>query len=500
VQATFGYSPQELLGEPITLLMAEDLREPHRSGIRRYIETGDRSISWEGIAIRGRHRDGHEIPMEVSFGEAVREGRRIFTGIVRDVSERHQAQEALRRSQEQLQQSQRMEAIGRLAGGIAHDFNNLLTAITGYSDLLLSDLTPGHPMRDDISEIKRTADRAAVLTRQLLAFSRRQVLEPRVLDLNRVVADMEPMLQRLIGEDVTLVSLLDPRLRRVKADPGQLEQVVMNLAVNSRDAMPSGGLLTIETSNVEMDEQDAMEHLDLAPGRYVMLAVSDSGMGMDSETQSHLFEPFYTTKEQGKGTGLGLATVYGIVTQSGGTIWVYSELARGTTFKIYMPDAADVTETYEPVEQPAAPLGGSETILLTEDDPAVRALAHQVLLRKGYNVIEAPAPSQAILVAERFTGRIHLLLTDVVMPEMGGPELARRLISRRPEMKVLFMSGYTEDAIVHHGVLNSGVEFLQKPFSPDMLARRVRAVLDTEWVTPLAVVDETAASESDVRP
>lgn len=476
-EKVFGHGVGEMVGRNITMLMPEAYRARHLVAMRRYLETGERHINWRTIDLPGLHRSGAEIPLEVSFGEAILEGRRVFTGIVRDMTERKQTQDALRRSQEELGQSQRMEAIGRLAGGISHDFNNLLTAITGYTDLLLADLAPGDAMRGDLEEIRRTADRASGLTRQLLAFSRRQVLEPKVLDLNRVVAEIEPLLRRIIGEDVHLVTFLEPHLRRIAADPSQLEQVILNLAVNARDSMPGGGLLTIETSNVDLPPSD-QEHHHLRPGRYVMLAVSDTGTGMTAEVQAHVFEPFFTTKEMGKGTGLGLSTVYGIVAQSEGAIRVYTEPGVGTTFKIYLPDAAapDLPRAPEP-ESDAIDLRGTETVLLVEDDPAVRALSRQVLTRYGYSVLEAPAPSQALIVAERHSGPIDLVLTDVVMPEMGGPELVSRLAPLRPGIGILYMSGYTEDAIVTQGVIDASAGFIQKPFSPDALARKIRAVL-----------------------
>jgi two-component system cell cycle sensor histidine kinase/response regulator CckA len=488
-ERTFGHSREMMLGQSLTMLMPESYRARHLHGLQRYLATGERGIAWQGVELMGLHKTGSQIPLEVSFGEAVREGRRIFTGIIRDVSERASSQEALRRSELQLQQAQRMEAVGRLAGGIAHDFNNLLTAITGYTDLLLGDIEPGSPLRADLSEIRRTADRAAALTRQLLAFSRRQVLEAKVLDLNKVVGGLEPMLQRIIGEDVQLVTLLEPRLHRIKADPGQLEQVVMNLAVNSRDAMPGGGLLTIETANVFLDADYAEQHLDLEPGHYVMLAVSDTGVGMDAETRAHLFEPFFTTKDFGEGTGLGLATVYGIVTQSGGAIWVYSELGHGTTFKIYVPRESAPIEAAM-VEVPSSGrLLGTETVLVVEDDPSVRALSVQVLRRLGYTALEAGSPSQAIALAEDHPGPIDAVLTDVVMPEMRGPELATRLVQIRPGMRVIYMSGYTGDAAVRHGLLDRGEAFLEKPFGPEALGRKMRELFD-------GVSDATAPSST----
>ncbi|HXW00652.1 MAG TPA: ATP-binding protein, partial [Anaerolineae bacterium] len=378
-------------------------------------------------------------------------------------------------------QSQKMEAIGKLAGGVAHDFNNILTVITGYSELLLQLHPDEHdPERKDLEQIKRAGDRAASLTRQLLAFSRQQILQLRVLNLNDVVADMSKMLRRLIGEDIDLVILLDEALGHVKADPGQVEQVILNLAINARDAMPQGGKLTIETVNVNLDEDYARRYVEVEPGPYVMLAVSDTGIGMDAEIQSHLFEPFFTTKEQGKGTGLGLATVHGIVNQSGGHIWVYSEPEQGTTFKIYLPRTDEAVESGDLDQAPAKLLWGSETILLVEDEDMVRELARHILTENGYTVVAASHGEEALQLCERHEGPIHMLLTDVIMPHgMSGRQLAERLALLRPEMKILYMSGYTDNAIVHHGVLDADVNFLQKPFATDALVSKVRQALDT---------------------
>jgi CheY-like chemotaxis protein len=364
-----------------------------------------------------------------------------------------------------------MEAVGRLAGGIAHDFNNLLTVITSYGDLLLEDLAPDDPMREDVDQIRKAADGAAALTRQLLAFSRQQVIEPKVLDLKATVTGAERLLQRLIGADVQLTTSLAPDLGAVKADHGQLEQLIINLAVNARDAMPGGGRLNIEGANMEMDETFVRSHAPARPGRYVMLAVSDTGIGMDEQTKARIFEPFFTTKESGKGTGLGLATVYGIVKQAGGFIWVYSEPGRGTSFKVYLPR---VDETPEPVVvRPATtePRRGTETVLVVEDSASVRMVTRQVLERCGYVVLEAPNGDTALRLAAKHHGPIHLLLTDVVMPGLSGRQLAERLAQLRPGTKVLYVSGYAD-------TLEPGVAYLQKPFAPDMLARRLREVMD----------------------
>ncbi len=382
-----------------------------------------------------------------------------------------------REKEEQLRQSQKMEAVGQLAGGIAHDFNNLLTAITGYSQLTLRGLHPQDPLRGNIEEIKKAGDRAASLTRQLLAFSRKQVLQPKVLDLNAVVSEIEKMLQRLIGENIELRTVLAPELGSIRGDPGQIEQVIMNLAVNARDAMENGGKLTIETQNVCLDEAFS-QHLAAIPGSYVMLAVCDTGIGMDEQTQKRIFDPFFTTKELGKGTGLGLSTVYGIVKQSGGNIWIHSEVGQGTIFKIYLPRVEEEVEEYKITQESPEALQGRETILLAEDEDIVRHLVRDLLKSSGYQVLEAANGGAALLLCERHPGPIQLMITDVVMPEMSGRELKDRLAHIRPEMKVLFMSGYTDDTIVRHGILESEIAFLQKPFTPNALALKVREVLD----------------------
>jgi CheY-like chemotaxis protein len=371
-----------------------------------------------------------------------------------------------------------MDAVGRLAGGVAHDFNNLLTVIAGRCELLRSRCRPEDPAWRHADLIGKTAERAARLTHQLLAFSRKQVLRPRVLDLNVVVAGMDRMLRRLIGEDGDLVVVEAKRLGATRADPGQLEQVILNLVVNARDAMPNGGRLMIETANIRLAEGLPGTGIDAPAGEYVMLAVGDTGVGMDPEVQAHLFEPFFTTKGPGKGTGLGLATVYGIVKQSGGYVGVESELGRGSVFRIYLPRVDESPEALEPTMGGRAPRG-SETVLVVEDDDALRELAREILEMHGYTVIDARHPGEALLIVERRTGRIDLLVTDVVMPEMSGRELAERLSAVRPLLKVLYMSGYTDDAIVHHGVLDAGITLIQKPFAPDAFAGKVREVLDS---------------------
>jgi PAS domain S-box-containing protein len=431
------------------------------------------------LEVVGRRKDGETIPILMSVSELPMGEQTLILEVIRDISAEKQAADALKSLEEQFRQAQRLEAVGRLAGGVAHDFNNILTAITGYTELLLDDFRANDPRRTDLEEIRTAAQRAAGLTRQLLAFSRKQVLQPRVLDLNEVVRALERMLHRLIGEDVSLVFTAGPGLGAVLADPGQIEQVLLNLAVNARDAMPTGGMLTIETANVELDDAYAREHVDAAPGRYVLLAVSDTGTGMDEETQSHIFEPFFTTKEQGKGTGLGLATVHGIVNQSGGRIVLYSEPGRGTTFKIYLPRVEQRAEEAEPGPVRAAePAAGDETVLVVEDDRAVREVVAETLAQRGYRVLRAPDGQTALELARGLQDPVHLLLTDIVMPGMTGRELAQALSSEHSQVKVLYMSGYTDDAVVRHGVLEHGVPYLQKPFTPDALALKVREVLD----------------------
>jgi CheY-like chemotaxis protein len=371
-----------------------------------------------------------------------------------------------------------MEAVGRLAGGVAHDFNNMLTIISGYSGLLLEHPDTAEPLRGYVNEIRSASGRAGSLTRQLLAFSRQHVLAPHVLDLNAVVANIEKMLKRLIGEDIELVTILGESLWPVKADAGQLEQVLLNLAVNARDAMPHGGTLSIETANVDMDAASAQTHFPLSPGPYVLLAFSDTGMGMDAETQAHIFEPFFTTKEKGKGTGLGLAMVYGIVKQSGGYIWVSSEVGKGTTFKIYLPRSEERVDEAVPGRTGVEVQRGSETLLLVEDEEKVRSLVRNVLRKSGYRVFEASRGEEALDLSELYLGQIDLLVTDVVMPQMSGRELALRLVNSRPQIKVLYISGYADNAVWGEGGPDSGGAFLQKPFSPEALAHKVREVLD----------------------
>jgi signal transduction histidine kinase len=399
--------------------------------------------------------------------------------LLRVIAEQLKTEKALQRSQEQLQHAQRLEAVGRLAGGIAHDFNNLLSVVLGYSMSLAAELPEDSPVRADVEEIQRAGERAAELTQQLLAFGRQQVLEPRVLDLNDVMVHVERMIRRILGEDIELITIPARSLWKVKVDPGQIEQVILNLVINARDAMPNGGRLTIETGNMLFDDDYAQVNLGAAPGQHVTLTVTDTGTGMDKETQAKIFEPFYTTKEKGKGTGLGLSMVFGIVKQSGGHVWVYSELGKGTMFKLCFPRTVEVGDSLPPPSAAATPMPrGTETVLLVEDDAQLRALARTILVRQGYHVLDAPNPTEALAISIGFAGSIALLVTDVVMPQMNGRELARKLSATRPDTKVLYMSGYTDNAIVHHGILDAGVAFMQKPLTPAVFARKVRQVLD----------------------
>jgi PAS domain S-box-containing protein len=467
--SVLGYSPDELVGKHLGALYADT---QNWFELADYLRT---TASFNGLIVEWKRKDGITTIVRVS-GRAVPNGghHKTFELFAEDVTER-------RALEQQLRQSQKMEAVGRLAGGIAHDFNNLLMVISGYSEFLLDRLGPDPALRGPAQEIAGAAQRASSLTRQLLAFSRKQMMAPKILDLNGVVTENLKMLTRVIGEDIDLVMVPAQNLGAVRADSGQIDQVIMNLAVNARDAMPSGGKLTIETSNVALDEEYARIHAPLSPGDYVMLAISDTGFGMDAETQSHIFEPFFTTKGP-KGTGLGLSTVYGIVKQSGGYIWVYSESGRGTTFKIYFPRVAERVEAQVsmiPVEEPVASVPGTETILLAEDEANLRYLARQFLEKQGYKVIEAADGAAAMQIAVAHEGVIHLLLTDVIMPGMNGRELAQRISEIRPQTKILYMSGYTENVIGHNGTLDAGVQLLQKPFTLRDLKRKVREILDS---------------------
>jgi PAS domain S-box-containing protein len=460
----FGYDRvEEVVSRRITDFYAEESRAEAEQRIATNSEG-----SYEFV---GERKDGKKILIEATARMQFTDGKASRITALRDVTER-------RALENQFRQAQKMEAVGRLAGGVAHDFNNLLTVILSYTDMLIEGVTPKDPRAEDLDQIRKAALAAAALTRQLLAFSRQQVIEPRLLELNEVVSSSVKMLQRLIGEDVELTTALVSEPLTLMIDPGQLEQVIMNLAVNARDAMPTGGKLTLETTSVTMDAEYVRDHWPTHVGRFAMLAISDTGCGMDEATRSRIFEPFFTTKGLGKGTGLGLATVYGIVKQSNGFVWVYSEPEHGSTFKIYLPLVEAPAEPFAGKIEQTAPTGGTETILLAEDAAAVRVAVRQSLERFGYTVIEAPNGEVALSAAEH-TRTIDLLLTDVVMPEMSGRELAERFTQIRPNTHVLFMSGYTDDAIIRHGVLRPGTAYIQKPFSAELLANKVREVLDS---------------------
>jgi two-component system cell cycle sensor histidine kinase/response regulator CckA len=461
-----GATRAEIVGRNFLDTLPADDREQVLAEFRETLVHG-RSLELREVRIQ--RRDGSIVPAEVTASVVEIGGKPFVVALLRDVSERNTMAE-------QLRLAQKMEAIGQLAGGVAHDFNNLLTVILGYSQLLAANLRDQPEDFSAIEEIRKAGESAAALTGQLLAFSRKQILEPRVLDLNKVVQHIQGMLSRLIGEDIQIVFKLDPGLGSVRADAGQIEQVVMNLAVNARDAMPKGGHLSIETANVELDDTYSQSHVPVLPGLHVMLAVSDTGVGMDEATRSRIFEPFFTTKEKGKGTGLGLATVYGIVKQSGGYIWVYTEPGRGTTFKVYLPRINVPPDPPVVPEVAERPTTGEETILLVEDEHAVRALARKMLEARGYRVLEAADGGQAVEIAGKES--IDLLLTDMVLPGMGGREIAARIHVIHPSVKVLYTSGYTDDAIVRGGLMERGSAFLEKPFNPANLARKVREILD----------------------
>ncbi len=464
--AVHGYeSPQQLLGRSWRLLYSAAEQQRLEQEAMPVLGAQGR---WRGEAT-GRRHDGTTFPQEVSLSTLSGGGR---VCVVHDITEH-------KRLRSQLLQAQKMEAIGQLAGGVAHDFNNLLTAISGYASFAHKALPPGSTVRDDVSQILAASERAANLTRQLLAFSRRQIIAPRVTDLNEVIAGMGKMLRRLINENIELVTVPASRLGLVKVDPGQTEQVLLNLVVNASDAMPEGGRLTIETANVELDEEYARRHVSVVPGDYVVIAVSDTGCGMSEEIQARIFEPFFSTKEPGKGTGLGLATCYGIVRQSGGHIWLYSEPGKGTTFKIYFPRVDTAKQSAEDVED-ASPSRArpTQTILLVEDEASVRSFAARVLREAGYTTLEAANGAEALALANDHSDPIDLLVTDVVMPQMGGKELGERIREKHPRIKVLYVSGYTANSVVHQGVVEDGIVFLHKPFTLSSLTRKVREVLE----------------------
>jgi PAS domain S-box-containing protein len=597
-QRIFGYPIPDILGQQVTLLMPDGLGHLHKTAVCAYLKTGQKHMPWTGLQLTGRHKSGAEIPLEISFGEHVRDGKHIFTGILRDVSERSRIERDLRHSQEkyskmihsspdaitlrslperryievsdgftrltgytaeevigktpaevgiwsddsphteilenlqrdgevrevefgfrtksgehryatvsavrltlgkdaymlstsrditerrslekQVLQSQKMEAIGRLAGGVAHDFNNLLGVVLGQAELLQAEFQNNSSVHRRAEAIEQAGRRAAELTKQLLAFSRQQFTEPRVVDTNAIIQDIEKLLKRLIGEDVELTIHLGPNAGNIKVDPSQLEQILMNLAVNARDAMPGGGKLIVETACVELDETYSRQHLGAKAGDFLMLAVSDTGTGMDPQTLARVFEPFFTTKMEGRGTGLGLSTVYGIVKQNNGYIMTYSEVGHGTTFRIYFPRVRETPELRNKKPHVGEAARGSETILIVEDEGALRELARELLEANGYKVIQAEHGEKAIRLVEHSQTHIDLLLTDVVMPGVGGKQLAKRLLELRPGLHILYMSGYTDDVINNRGVSPENTLLLPKPFTRAVLLRKVREALNTE--------------------
>jgi len=472
----FGYEREELLGRSVEMLMPEQFRSVHLSHRAQFASKPQPRKMGPRLDLHGLRKDGTEFPIEVSLSPLQTEQGMLISSGIRDITERVALEERLR-------QSQKMEAVGRLAGGIAHDFNNLLTVILGYTQILSDGIKAGTREADSTVQIRSAAERAAGITRQLLAFSRKQVLSPRVVNLNDVVLSLDSLLRRLIGEDIEVMTVPANDLGSVKADPGQIEQVIMNLALNSRDAMPEGGKLTLETSNVVLDSTYATSHQPVEPGPYVMLAVSDTGSGMSEETLTRIFEPFYTTKEVGKGTGLGLSMVYGIVKQSGGYVWVYSEPSQGTTFKIYLPRVDQPADQNVAQSSPMNVMRGTETILLVEDDPQLRQLSSSVLAHCGYKVLTASTPEEGLAVSTSNHNQIRLLVTDVIMPRMNGRQLAERIGKICPGIRTLYISGYTDNAIVHYGVLDPGLWFLPKPFTLSALVAKVREVLDSPTPT-----------------
>ena len=476
----FGCSAAEALDQSLDHFIPESLRKEYRKQIRALDAIVNPQQARGGFSVAvGRRINGEEFPIEVSISRIETSEGTLYTLILRDITQRKQAEEAQAKLEEQLRQSQKMESIGRLAGGVAHDFSNLLTVIRGYTDLIQTRSTVGKMQIESLEQIRQASNRAADLTRQLLALSRQQILSPTVIDLNKLVTNLNKMLGRLIGEDITVTTVLWPELWSVIADPGQIEQVIMNLVVNARDAMPTGGRLSIETDNVHLDHNVGPSDPEALTGPCVILRVTDTGHGMDEATKAQIFEPFFTTKELGKGTGLGLATVYGIVKQSGGHIVVSSQPNYGTTFEIYLP-ANNLPANKLPTSQshPVRIQGGHETILVVDDEESVCQLVQQTLEGEGYTILKAHSGSAALTLARQYQGKIDLILTDVVMPHMSGREMAEQLKTLQPQMKVIFMSGYTSDIMVRHGVETAEIEFLPKPFSPSKLAAKVREVFD----------------------
>jgi hypothetical protein len=466
----FGYDRDELLGQTIDILLPERLRKSHVGYRSGYIQSPRTRAMGAGMELVALRKDGREFPVEIGLGQVpTKEGMLISSTIV-DITEQ-------KKLEKQLRLSQRLEAIGQLAGGVAHDFNNLMTVILGCCEALAAQLAENRPALRRIGMVKKAADSAADLTHQLLAFGRKQILQPKVIEPREVLKEVEGMLRQLIGENIRLEVNLHSEVGCIRVDPGQMEQILVNLAANARDAMPNGGRLTVEAGNVDLDNSYVQIHPPAIPGPYVMFAVSDSGCGMDQKTQSQIFDPFFTTKEFGKGTGLGLATVYGIVKQSGGYIWVYSELGKGSVFKVYLPRVGGAAALVPQIAADGAPQRGSETILIAEDSEGLREIAREYLGNLGYTVIEASSGEQALQRAQEFGGEIHLLLTDVMMSGMNGRELADRIAQKYPGIKILFTSGYTDDSIARQGIFDLSVAFIQKPYRPKALARKIREIL-----------------------
>jgi two-component system cell cycle sensor histidine kinase/response regulator CckA len=465
----FGYSREELMNARIELLLPESRRSAHTRQRDQYLANPQTRPMGIGMDLAGRRKDGTEFPVEIGLSYLTTPDGNFAIAFVTDISKRKELEQ-------QLLHAQKMEAVGRLAGGVAHDFNNMLTVIAGYNRMILDEVSPMDPLRGYAEEILKASDRAAALTNQLLSFSRRQLLQPRVVEVKTIVQQVEKMLRRLIGEDIELLLQLSPDTCNIYVDPGQVEQILVNLVVNARDAMPLGGRVTIETGLAALDDTYARTHSGVKPGEFAMIAVTDTGHGMDAETRMHIFEPFFTTKPQGQGTGLGLATVYGIVKQSGGDIWVYSELQRGTTFKLYFPRVSSEPQSEAP-ESDERLVHGSETIVLVEDEESVRNLTVKLLRQLGYRILIAANGEEALKIAKSHTDAIDLLLTDIVMPNMSGKQLSEEFLHVHPETAVLFVSGYTENTVVHHRVLEAGGEFLPKPFSREILAKKIREVL-----------------------
>ena len=469
VEEMFGYTREELLGASLETLLPESRRAAHRQQREEYFTHPRTSPMGMGMDLIARRKDGSEFPVEVSLSYIETDQGVFAIGFVTDISRR----KAL---EEQLLQAQKMEAVGRLAGGIAHDFNNMLTVISGYDRMILDELPSTDPIREYAEEILKAAERAGSLTNQLLAFSRRQIIQPRLMNVNAVIEQTEKMLHRLLGEDIQLVFELKAESGNIKADPNQIIQAIVNLAVNARDAMPTGGRIVVETANVHLDESYVRTHLGVQPGDFVMIAMTDTGHGMDAATRQRIFEPFFTTKEQGKGTGLGLATVYGMVKQAGGDIWVYSEVGTGTAFKLYFPRVHETLSELTAAQIDHRTSGG-ETVLVVEDENAVRDLTVRMLKQLGYVVLAAASGSEAVAISNAYADRIALLVTDVVMPQMSGRQVADALLTARPDIKVLYLSGYTESTVIHHGVIDGAVDFLPKPFSREALGGKVREIL-----------------------